>query len=101
MGHALRRPARGTQPGGNTQGAGEAAGGIAIGTQSSALRGFLAHTRAEESSADRSAADYLNRAGISPRDVFLRLKTGLNGTPMPAVYGSDEELWKHLLAATA
>lgn len=50
-------------------GAGEAAGGIAFGTQSSALRGFLAHTRAEESSADRSAADYLNRAGISPKGL--------------------------------
>ncbi|KIC20879.1 M48 family metalloprotease [Leisingera sp. ANG-Vp] len=50
-------------------GGSEAAGGIAIGTQNSALRGFLAHTRAEESSADRSAADYLNRAGISPQGL--------------------------------
>ncbi len=33
------------------------------------------------------------RAGSAPKDVFLRLRTGLNGTPMPAVYGSDEELW--------
>ena len=33
------------------------------------------------------------RAGSSPEDVFLRLRTGLNGTPMPAVSGSDEDLW--------
>lgn len=50
-------------------GAGEAAAGIAAGTQSSALRGFLAHTRAEESSADRSAAGYLTRAGITPQGL--------------------------------
>ncbi|MFW8592708.1 M48 family metalloprotease [Cribrihabitans neustonicus] len=50
-------------------GGGEAAIGIAAGTQSSALRGFLAHTRAEEASADVSAADYLRRAGISPEGL--------------------------------
>ena len=50
-------------------GAGEAAGGIAAGTQSSAYRSFLAHTRAEESSADRSAAGYLTQAGISPQGL--------------------------------
>jgi len=50
-------------------GAGEAAAGIAIGTQSSALRAFLSHTRAEESSADRSAAGYLTRAGITPQGL--------------------------------
>ncbi|SLN36035.1 TPR repeat-containing protein YfgC precursor [Falsiruegeria litorea R37] len=46
-------------------GGGEAAAGIAAGTQSSAIRSFLAHTRAEESSADRSAANYLRLSGIS------------------------------------
>lgn len=50
-------------------GGGEAAAGIAAGTQSSALRGFLSHTRAEETSADRSAASYLRWAGISPRGL--------------------------------
>ncbi|GAA6195466.1 M48 family metalloprotease [Pseudophaeobacter arcticus] len=50
-------------------GAGEAAGGIAIGTQTSALRGFLSHTRAEESSADRAAARYLKAAGIDPQGL--------------------------------
>ncbi len=33
------------------------------------------------------------RAGSTPEDIFLRMRTGLNGTPMPAVYGSDEDLW--------
>ncbi|WP_299982805.1 M48 family metalloprotease [uncultured Ruegeria sp.] len=50
-------------------GGGEAAVGIAAGTQASALRSFLGHTRAEEASADRSAASYLRWAGISPRGM--------------------------------
>lgn len=33
------------------------------------------------------------RAGGDPRDLFRRLKTGLNGTPMPSIPGTDEELW--------
>jgi len=33
------------------------------------------------------------RAGSEPRDVFVRMKTGLNGTPMPEIYGSDDDLW--------
>ncbi|MFT7461876.1 MAG: mono/diheme cytochrome c family protein [Pseudohongiellaceae bacterium] len=33
------------------------------------------------------------RAGSTPADLFLRMRTGLNGTPMPAVYGSDDDLW--------
>ena len=33
------------------------------------------------------------RSGSSPRDLYLRLKTGLNGTPMPATSGTPEELW--------
>ncbi|MEX0364981.1 MAG: M48 family metalloprotease [Ruegeria sp.] len=50
-------------------GAGEAAPGLAVGIQSSALRSFLGHTRAEEASADRSAASYLRWADISPRGL--------------------------------
>lgn len=33
------------------------------------------------------------RAGSSSLDLFLRMRTGLNGTPMPATDGTDEELW--------
>ncbi len=51
-------------------GAGEAAAGISAGTSSAARRSFLAHTRAEESSADQSAARFLLRAGISPHGLI-------------------------------
>jgi predicted Zn-dependent protease len=50
-------------------GGGDAAGGIAAGTSSSALRVFLKHTRAEESSADQSAARYMRSAGVDPRGL--------------------------------
>lgn len=33
------------------------------------------------------------RAGSTNADLFLRMKTGLNGTPMPSVTGSDQDLW--------
>lgn len=48
---------------------GEAAAGIALGTQSSALRRFLKHTRAEEASADQSAVRYMRAAGINPQGM--------------------------------
>ncbi len=50
-------------------GGGEAAGGIALGTATSAMRGFLAHTRAEEAAADRSAANYMRNAGLDPQGL--------------------------------
>ncbi|MFW2544071.1 M48 family metalloprotease [Primorskyibacter sp. 2E107] len=40
--------------------------GVALGAQSSAMRQFLSHTRAEESSADIASVRYLIRAGIDP-----------------------------------
>ena len=51
-------------------GAGDAAAGIAVGTASSAQRGFLKNTRAEEASADRSAASYLRLADVNPRGLL-------------------------------
>ena len=33
------------------------------------------------------------RSGSSSRDLFTRLRTGLNGTPMPANKGSAKEVW--------
>ena len=50
-------------------GSGEAAAGLLIGTQSSAMNRFFAHTRAEEASADQSAVRYLRSAGINPRGM--------------------------------
>ena len=47
-------------------GGGDAAMGIALGTQSSALRRFFKHTRAEEASADQSAVRYMRSAGVDP-----------------------------------
>ena len=45
-------------------GGGKGAAGIAVGVQSSAMRSFFAHTRAEESSADQSALRYMAATGI-------------------------------------
>lgn len=33
------------------------------------------------------------RAGSRPEDLFIRMRTGLNGTPMPSIPGTDEEIW--------
>jgi mono/diheme cytochrome c family protein len=33
------------------------------------------------------------RAGSTPQDLYLRLRAGLSGTPMPAIPGSDDEIW--------
>lgn len=51
---------------GATTGNAELAGGLALGTQSSARRVFLGHTRAEESSADQAALRYLALNKIDP-----------------------------------
>lgn len=48
-------------------GAGDAAGGIAVGTSSAAQRAFMAHTRAEESSADRTGVRLMIAAGVDPQ----------------------------------
>ena len=50
-------------------GNGRAAGGIALGTASSALRSFLSHTRAEEASADQTAVRTLRAAGVDPKGM--------------------------------
>lgn len=45
----------------------QAAGGLAAGVSGSAMRNFLAHTRAEEAAADRSGVAYMVSAGVDPR----------------------------------
>ncbi len=50
-------------------GAGEAAGGLALGIASSAGRVFLSHTRAEEASADQSGMRFMAQAGIDPQGM--------------------------------
>ncbi|WP_456389239.1 M48 family metalloprotease [Profundibacter sp.] len=51
---------------GAASGNAQAAGGIAVGTMSSAQRVLMSHSRSEESSADQSGARYMARAGIDP-----------------------------------
>lgn len=48
----------------------QAAVGLGIGVQSSALRNLLSHTRAEEASADISSIRYLVNAGIDPKGAI-------------------------------
>jgi len=43
--------------------------GLAVGTQSAAIRSFLAHTRAEEAAADQAAEAYLSYAGVDPQGL--------------------------------
>ncbi|QUJ77491.1 M48 family metalloprotease [Sulfitobacter albidus] len=50
------------------------AGGLAIGSASSARRAFLSHTRAEEASADQSGIRYMAAAGASPQGLYDTLK---------------------------
>jgi predicted Zn-dependent protease len=51
---------------GAASGEGGAAPGLAAGSASAAQRSLLAHTRAEEASADQSALRYMVSAGIDP-----------------------------------
>jgi predicted Zn-dependent protease len=54
--------------GNNTLGA--AGGGIAMGAPEAAIRGLLGYQRSEETTADRSAIDYLLKTGQSPRGML-------------------------------
>lgn len=78
-------------------GAGDAAAGIALGTSSSAHRAFLKHTRAEESSADRSAASYLYRAGVSPQGL-IDLHQAFRGQELLSVSRQDPYMQSHPLS---
>ncbi len=51
-------------------GHGEVAAGIALGTQNSAKRVFLSHTRGEEAAADQSGARYMASAGLDPHAMI-------------------------------
>ena len=55
---------------GAATGRADAAAGLAIGAQSSAMRSFLGHSRAEESSADIASIRTLVQAGIDPRGAL-------------------------------
>lgn len=78
-------------------GSGDAAAGLAIGSQSSALRLFLSHTRAEESSADISSVRYLVRAGIDPAGA-VRVQELFRGQEVLAVSRQDPYMRTHPLS---
>ncbi len=75
-------------------GAGEAAAGIAAGTSASAFRSFLGHTRAEEASADRSAASYLRWAEISPIGM-VELHRKFAGQELLSEFNQDPYMRSH------
>ncbi len=77
-------------------GSGEAAAGLAIGTQSSAMRRFLTHTRAEESSADLSSIRYLVSAGVDPQGA-IEVQELFSGQEALAVGRQDPYLRTHPL----
>jgi predicted Zn-dependent protease len=77
-------------------GGGEAAAGIAAGTQSSAIRGFLSHTRAEEAAADRSAASYLRLSEI-PAQGLVDLHRTFAGQELLSVGRQDPYMQSHPL----
>jgi len=77
-------------------GGGQAAAGIALGTQSAAYRSFLSHTRAEEASADRSAASYLTWSGIDPRGL-LELHHAFEGQELLSLANQDPYMRSHPL----
>ncbi|MEQ6247843.1 M48 family metalloprotease [Sulfitobacter sp. HNIBRBA3233] len=78
-------------------GSGEAAGGIALGTASSAQRSFLSHTRAEEASADQSGVRYMRSAGASPEGLLETLKV-FEGQEALSVGRQDPYLRSHPLS---
>ena len=78
-------------------GAGEAAAGIALGTSSSAQRAFLKHTRAEEAAADRSAASYMHRAGVSTGGL-IALHQAFAGQELLSVARQDPYMQSHPLS---
>lgn len=74
-----------------------AAAGIAFGTQSAALRGFLAHTRAEESAADQTAARVLRSAGVNPTGL-LEVHRLFRGQEALSVSRQDPYMRSHPLS---
>lgn len=77
-------------------GAGQAAGGIAIGSASSAYRSFLSHTRAEEAAADRSAASFMRNGGVDPQGL-VELHRAFAGQEALSVGRQDPYMQSHPL----
>ncbi|MCP4825916.1 MAG: M48 family metalloprotease [Shimia sp.] len=78
-------------------GRGDVAAALALGTQSSAMRQFLAHTRAEESSADQSGIRYLAAAGIDPSGT-LKVHRLFEGQELLSTSRQDPYMRTHPLS---
>ncbi|MCG7492021.1 M48 family metalloprotease [Thalassobius sp. Cn5-15] len=74
-----------------------AAGGIAIGSQSTADRLFKSHTRAEESSADASAIRYLASARVDPH-AFAEVLELFRGQELLSEHRQDPYARTHPLS---
>lgn len=77
-------------------GEGQLGAAVALGTQQSALRSLLSHTRAEEASADIESVRLLLRAGVSPR-AALEVQQMFRGQDALAVGRQDPYMRSHPL----
>ncbi|WP_425098284.1 M48 family metalloprotease [Tropicibacter sp. S64] len=71
--------------------------GVAMGAQSSAMRLFFSHTRAEESSADIASVRYMLRAGIDPKGA-VEVQDLFRGQEALAVSRQDPYMLTHPLS---
>lgn len=79
-------------------GGGDAAFGLAVGTQSAAQRNLFAHTRAEEASADQAGARYMIAAGV-PITAAVEVLEIFRGQEALTVGRQDPYVLTHPLSA--
>ncbi|RKT34365.1 putative Zn-dependent protease [Roseovarius halotolerans] len=79
-------------------GAGEAAGAVALGAQTTAQRLFFVHTRAEENAADQSGLRYLAAAGVDPQGA-VEMMDIFRGQEALSQYRQDPYARTHPLSA--
>lgn len=77
-------------------GEGQLGAAVALGTQNSAMRSLLSHTRAEESSADIESVRLLIRAGINPR-AALEVQQMFSGQEALSLGRQDPYMRSHPL----
>lgn len=74
------------------------AAGLAVGSQSSTMRRFFVHTRAEEASADLSAARYMAMAGVDP-NAMVEVLDMFRGQEALSIGRQDPYVRTHPLSA--
>lgn len=77
-------------------GQGGAAGALSLGSQSMAMRNFMAHSRMQESSADQAALRVMTRAGYDPSGLVTFLEK-IGGGDLAAQTGEVEYVRTHPL----